>query len=98
MDTALLEFVSIFISIFHKVTRNMKLRGVQRSPELALKKTDFCALENVIFPALIIAKMIQEFYINIFFARKITLKSSNVKVSPFLVLIESVFYFRSSER
>ena len=53
----------------------MKLRGVQRSPELALRSKDFRALENVIFPALIIAKMIQEFYIDIFFARKITLKS-----------------------
>ena len=75
MDRALPEFVSIFISVFNKVTRNMKLRGIQRSPELALRSKDFRALENVIFPALIIAKMIQEFYIDIFFARKITLKS-----------------------
>ena len=35
-----------------KVTRCTKLRGAQRSPELALGSTDFHAPENLIFPAL----------------------------------------------
>ena len=35
-----------------KVTRCTKLRGAQRSPELAFRNTDFCALENLIFLAL----------------------------------------------
>ena len=74
MDTALPEFVSIFISIFSKVTRNM-LRRVQRSPELALRSTDFGSLENVVFPALMIVEMIQESISIYFFARKISLKS-----------------------
>ena len=32
-NTAVLEFVLIFISIFNKVTRSTKLRGTQSSPE-----------------------------------------------------------------
>ena len=35
-----------------KVTRCTKLRGAQRSPELALRSTDFHTPENLIFPAL----------------------------------------------
>ena len=35
-----------------KVTRCTKLRGAQRSPELALRSTDFRTPENLIFPAL----------------------------------------------
>ena len=34
------------------VTRSTNLRGAQRSPELGLKSTDFCAPENLIFAAL----------------------------------------------
>ena len=37
-----------------KATRCTKLRGAQRSPELALRSTDFRAPENLIFPALIL--------------------------------------------
>ena len=33
-------------------TRNTKLRGAQRSPELAFRSTDFHLPENVIFPVL----------------------------------------------
>ena len=35
-----------------KVTRCTKLRGAQRSPELALRSADFRTPENPIFPAL----------------------------------------------
>ena len=34
------------------VTRSVKLRGAQRSPELAFRSTDFRLPENLIFPAL----------------------------------------------
>ena len=36
----------------YKAARCTKLRGAQRSPELALRGTDFRAPENLIFPAL----------------------------------------------
>ena len=35
-----------------KVTMSTKLRGTQRSPELALGSTDFHVPENLIFPVL----------------------------------------------
>lgn len=35
-----------------KVMKSTKLQGAQRSPELVLRSTDFCAPENLIFPAL----------------------------------------------
>ena len=35
-----------------KATKCAKLRGVQRSPELALRTTDFRAPENLILPVL----------------------------------------------
>ena len=35
-----------------KVTKCTKLRGTQRSPELALRSTDFYAPENLILPTL----------------------------------------------
>ena len=35
-----------------KVTKSTKLPGGQRSPELGLRSTDFCAPEKLIFPAL----------------------------------------------
>ena len=38
--------------VSHKATRCTKLRGTQHSAELALRSTDFRALENLIFPAL----------------------------------------------
>ena len=34
------------------VTRSTKLRGAQRSPEIAFRSTDFCVPKNLIFPAL----------------------------------------------
>ena len=34
------------------VTRNTKLQGTQRSPELRFRSADFGLLENLIFPAL----------------------------------------------
>ena len=34
------------------VTGSTKLQGVQRSPELAFRSTDFRVSENLIFPAL----------------------------------------------
>ena len=36
-----------------KVARSRKLRGVQRSPELTFRSTDFRVPEILIFPALI---------------------------------------------
>ena len=36
-----------------KATRSPKLRGAQHSPELGLRSKEFCALENLIFPALV---------------------------------------------
>ena len=39
-----------------KVTRCTKLRGAQRSPELALRNMDFRAPENLIFPALLLIR------------------------------------------
>ena len=38
--------------LLRNVTRSTKLRGAQRSPELALRSTDFRSPENLIFPAL----------------------------------------------
>ena len=38
--------------VLPNVTRSTKLRGIQHSPELALRSTDFCVPENLIFPAL----------------------------------------------
>ena len=38
--------------VLPNVTRCTKLRGAQRSPEIAFRSTDFCVLENLIFPAL----------------------------------------------
>ena len=35
-----------------KVTSCTKLRSAQRSPELALRRTDFCAPVNLLFPAM----------------------------------------------
>ena len=34
------------------VTKNTKLQGVQHSPEVAFRNTDFCVPENLIFPTL----------------------------------------------
>ena len=34
------------------ITRSTKLQGAQHSPELAVRSTDFCVPENLIFPAL----------------------------------------------
>ena len=39
-----------------KVTGSTELRGAQRSRELSLRSTDFCAPENLFFPALFILK------------------------------------------
>ena len=39
--------------VSRKITRCTKVRGAQRSPELALRSTDFRAPENLIFPALV---------------------------------------------
>ena len=39
--------------VSREITRCTKLRGVQRSPELSLRSTDFRAPENLIFPALL---------------------------------------------
>ena len=39
-----------------KVTRCTKLRGAQRSPEIALRNMDFRAPENLIFPALLVIR------------------------------------------
>ena len=38
--------------LLHNVTRSGKLWGAQRSPEFALRSTNFCSPENLIFPAL----------------------------------------------
>ena len=39
-------------------TRSTRLQGIQRSPELAFRSTDFRVLKNLIFPALFIPKLI----------------------------------------
>ena len=39
-----------------KVTRCTKLGVAQHFPELALRSTDFCAPENLIFPAMLKSK------------------------------------------
>ena len=44
--------------VISNVTRNTKLQGGQRSPELAFRSTDFRVLKNLIFPALFIPKLI----------------------------------------
>ena len=36
-----------------KVTRSIKLRCVQCSPEIALRNMDFCTQKNLNFPALL---------------------------------------------
>ena len=41
-----------WICVLHKITRSTKLQGMQHSPELVLRSTDFHAPENLIFPAL----------------------------------------------
>ena len=38
--------------LYTNVTRSAKLRGAQRSPELAFRSTDFRVPENLIFLAL----------------------------------------------
>ena len=38
--------------LLYNVARSRKLQGTQHSPELALRSTDFCSPENLIFPAL----------------------------------------------
>ena len=38
--------------VLPNITRSTKLRGAQRSPEIAFRRTDFCVRENLIFPAL----------------------------------------------
>ena len=35
------------------VTRSIKLRGAQYSPELAFRRMEFCVPENLTFPALL---------------------------------------------
>ena len=49
VDTAVPEFVLMFISIFSKVMRSTKLQGAEHSPELTLRSMDFSAPENLIF-------------------------------------------------
>ena len=38
--------------LLYNVARSRKLQGTQHSPELALRSTDFCSPENLIFPVL----------------------------------------------
>ena len=40
------------ILVPRNVTRSTKLQGAQCAPDLALKSTEFCSPENLIFPAL----------------------------------------------
>ena len=60
-----------------KVTRCTKLRGAQRSPELALKSTDFHAPGNLIFPVLIGTFMCFSSYI-----MKLILKEQQLHLHP----------------